>query len=108
KKFAQLGQKPHVEHTVSLIDNQVFYLLERKSSCLVQIHQPARSSHQQIDARHHEFSMFSPSDSPEYCCMSQFRHRCKFSHVFAYLDGKLTGWNQDNCPWISPFRFLKL
>ena len=45
-----IGDKAHIKHPVSFIDNQQLATIEQNLAAFEQVHQPARSSDQNIDA----------------------------------------------------------
>ena len=108
EQLPDLRHKAHIQHAVGFVDHQRFYFLERNSPCLVQIKQPARCCHQNVDARFYQFGVLGPPYAPVNSGVAQVAILSQFFNIFAHLNGQLARWHQDQGAGIFAFCFYQL
>ncbi len=90
-----VGNEPHVEHPVSLVDHQQFAAVEHDLAAFKQIHQPARRRNQHIDPFRQRLQLIAHLHAAD-----QQRHfkivvLAVFLEILGHLRGEFTGRFKD-------------
>ncbi|KUI63848.1 hypothetical protein VM1G_12026 [Cytospora mali] len=92
---ANLGLETHVQHTISLIENEVLDVLQGDTTTLYEIDQTSRSSHQEIASTLNLTKLRADVSSTVDDTRPHPRTVGELSRLVVNLGDQLTGWGED-------------
>jgi hypothetical protein len=98
---ANVMDKPHIEHSVCLIENQTFQAVKTKHALLAEIQKSPRCCHQDIHTALQTLNLRIDLDPTEDHITAQGEVPAVSADILVNLSGQLTGWRQHKRPDLS-------
>jgi hypothetical protein len=95
QNFSDVANKAHVQHAIGFIQDKEVHVFEVQKALIVEIQQPSRGGHQNINASSKRPDLSVLFDSSEDHEMPQLEVATVEGEVVSNLGGKLACWSQD-------------
>ena len=90
-----IGDEPHVEHAVGLVDHQHAGVGEQDGAAVEHVHQPAGRGDQHVHAAHQDFLLVGHAFAADHQGVGELQVLAIFDEVFRHLQRQFAGRLQD-------------